>query len=699
MARKAKAAPPPVKPIEADDRIFLDAETGTISRADGGELLVLVIDPELGRSDAAIPLHDLNYRFMAVADLSEAQGRPFAVCITLPLGPLNHRTEHEVQAVRAKYPETKILLVGQQSSTQKAVKELADSVKAASMLRPVGSSAAGLTEDLARAVDSVSILSALSTKYGEHPPKGWISEWTRLGNQFAKAKWQRAQQARDKKTVGTNPGIANLGANKPPSNSLAFTVRSDLPAHDAEKELSPIKSVAARDNAIHQRARRVVLANRDRELRVVPPPEGALAPDSEIPTHIALYRHACMRESAGQIDKAIEALEQVVALDHTFYPANWDLWRLLRSDDPARAKAALFTAIEHDSEFRPAFERLTYPDEAAWLAESASREYVPPYEDQDAALDIVEPDESYEAYRAWRAEIDQLDEQYRTKIRQGIDPESRYPFGRSRLYGKGPFPSLRRFNKDWENIVWRAVFELLDIKKREREAGGIINDESRYDIRYTPESSASEAAAPPQLRMEKNDTEVLQQILSLADDLSVPERDRADFTKVILEFRGVARAIAGRAKTRPQRRPRWESRRWDDLELSPEEFVVKHYAKEKAAVTPRPRWREGGPYGDRPAEFIAMAYAPEMMAGTLHRKLIANDTKAGKDLVAKLTSWLRSHPMPEDMDIPTYPQWNSRQLEVRAKTPGMQEEKRLDEVARRRTAKGVPKQSMRLTGT
>ena len=38
-------------------------------------------------------------------------------------------------------------------------------------------------------------------------------------------------------------------------------------------------------------------------------------------------------------------------------------------------------------------------------------------------------------------------------------------------------------------------------------------------------------------------------------------------------------------------RPRWETRRGDDLELTPEEFVAKHYASEKAAVTPRPVWQ------------------------------------------------------------------------------------------------------------
>jgi hypothetical protein len=102
-------------------------------------------------------------------------------------------------------------------------------------------------------------------------------------------------------------------------------------------------------------------------------------------------------------------------------------------------------------------------------------------------------------------------------------------------------------------------------------------------------------------------------------------------------------------------RPRWESRQGDDLTLTSEAFVTKYYAREKAAVTPRPVWSKGGRYADRPAEFIAMAYAPEMAAGTLHRGLL--DSK----LAAKLTSWLRNHSMPHGLDIPTKWEWLRRE--------------------------------------
>ena len=101
-------------------------------------------------------------------------------------------------------------------------------------------------------------------------------------------------------------------------------------------------------------------------------------------------------------------------------------------------------------------------------------------------------------------------------------------------------------------------------------------------------------------------------------------------------------------------RPRWESRDGDDVHLTPEAFVEKYYAVEKAAVTPRPPWNKNGPYGEKPAEFIAIAYKPEMAAGTLHRGLIGVEQPA---LRTKLNSWLRHHELPEGVDVPTQQQW------------------------------------------
>jgi tetratricopeptide (TPR) repeat protein len=81
----------------------------------------------------------------------------------------------------------------------------------------------------------------------------------------------------------------------------------------------------------------------------------------------------------------------------------------------------------------------------------------------------------------------------------------------------------------------------------------------------------------------------------------------------------------------------------------------------RAAAKPRPKWehRKGADVDLSPPEFIAKHYAAEMAAGTLHRGLIGQEDKP---LAVKLANWLRTHPMPENVDIPTLPEWNTRQL-------------------------------------
>lgn len=111
--------------------------------------------------------------------------------------------------------------------------------------------------------------------------------------------------------------------------------------------------------------------------------------------------------------------------------------------------------------------------------------------------------------------------------------------------------------------------------------------------------------------------------------------------------------------TATEPRPVWDTRAGDDLQLTPEQFVAKYYAAEKAAVTPRPQWDKEGEFGNRPADFIAVAFRPEMLAKTLHRGVVAAEQPT---LLTKLVSWLRSHDMPEGVDIPTKPEWNTRQL-------------------------------------
>lgn len=115
-------------------------------------------------------------------------------------------------------------------------------------------------------------------------------------------------------------------------------------------------------------------------------------------------------------------------------------------------------------------------------------------------------------------------------------------------------------------------------------------------------------------------------IETLADVLHIPERRRLAFRQTIKDFAEAERSATTRAKAKP--RPKWEDRKGADAKLSPPEFIAKHYAT-------------------------------EMAAGTLHRGVIAQEDKA---LAVKLANWLRTHPMPGGIDIPTLPEWNTRQL-------------------------------------
>lgn len=88
-----------------------------------------------------------------------------------------------------------------------------------------------------------------------------------------------------------------------------------------------------------------------------------------------------------------------------------------------------------------------------------------------------------------------------------------------------------------------------------------------------------------------------------------------------------------------------------------------------APPPPRPQWpRDATPEeSDNPAAFAWRAYAAEAKAGTLHRGIIAQDDKKnGTTLRDDLVSWLRSAKnqarVPEGFDIPTKPEWNTRQL-------------------------------------
>ena len=108
-----------------------------------------------------------------------------------------------------------------------------------------------------------------------------------------------------------------------------------------------------------------------------------------------------------------------------------------------------------------------------------------------------------------------------------------------------------------------------------------------------------------------------------------------------------------------------------------------------AKAKPRLKWEEDRREGENPAQFVWRAYALEAAAGTLHRGLIRTEDP---ELHRRLSSWLRSHPMPEGIDIPTKPEWHTRLLAKLSKPlrpRGSIGEGRLYEVARNRRRRGA----------
>ena len=105
----------------------------------------------------------------------------------------------------------------------------------------------------------------------------------------------------------------------------------------------------------------------------------------------------------------------------------------------------------------------------------------------------------------------------------------------------------------------------------------------------------------------------------------------------------------------------------------------------RAKESPRLKWETHRLPDENPAAFAWRAYAAEAKAGTLHRGVIhAEDA----ELHRRLNSWLRSHPMPEGIDIPTKPEWNSRQIAAgkaqQAPRPRTDEQRLYDTAVNRR---------------
>jgi hypothetical protein len=119
----------------------------------------------------------------------------------------------------------------------------------------------------------------------------------------------------------------------------------------------------------------------------------------------------------------------------------------------------------------------------------------------------------------------------------------------------------------------------------------------------------------------------------------------------------------------------------------------KQAAKENAASgngKPRVKWDKDRLPDENPAAFAWRAYQAEAKAGTLHRGVIRREDKL---LAVKLSNWLQSHPMPEGIDIPTKPEWITRQIEAwkeRPVPPKRTQEQRLYDTLRHRRARHHP---------
>lgn len=100
--------------------------------------------------------------------------------------------------------------------------------------------------------------------------------------------------------------------------------------------------------------------------------------------------------------------------------------------------------------------------------------------------------------------------------------------------------------------------------------------------------------------------------------------------------------------------------------------------------TRRLKWDKDALPDENPAQFAWRAYQAEAKAGTLHRGVIGREDKP---LAVKLASWLRSHDMPEGIDIPTKPEWNSQRLARLRDEPQAREVIRLLRVERDRAEK------------
>jgi hypothetical protein len=124
------------------------------------------------------------------------------------------------------------------------------------------------------------------------------------------------------------------------------------------------------------------------------------------------------------------------------------------------------------------------------------------------------------------------------------------------------------------------------------------------------------------------------------------------------------------------------------------DIIARSMTTRRAKAKPRLKWEKDRREGENPAQFAWRAYAVEAAAGILHRGLIHTENP---ELHRRLNSWLRSHPLPEGIDIPTKPEWHTRQLAKlsRPLRPRVSiEEGRLYDIARKRRRRGAPSKDL-----
>ena len=117
------------------------------------------------------------------------------------------------------------------------------------------------------------------------------------------------------------------------------------------------------------------------------------------------------------------------------------------------------------------------------------------------------------------------------------------------------------------------------------------------------------------------------------------------------------------------------------------ENTVRAPAKPRLA---RLKWETHRKPDEDPATFAWRAYAAEAAAGSLHRGVIYNEDR---ELHRRLNSWLRSIRCRREFDIPTFPDWNTRQIaagkakRAPARPPRTEGQRLYDVVVKRRRAR------------